>query len=56
MIFSTTLHLMLAATTRYAVGLVYESREPGKELERLKGMLMREFTKQGEPVNRNEEK
>ena len=43
--FSTTLHLMLAATTRYAVGLVYESREPEKELERLKSMLMRMFTK-----------
>jgi len=55
-IFSTTLHLMLAATTRYAVGLVYESRDPEKELERLKGMLIREFTMQGEPVNRNEKK
>ena len=27
-----------------------------KALERLIGMLMREFTKQGEPVNRNEKK
>ncbi len=44
--FSTTLHLMLAAVTRYAIGLVYI---PGKdfdamsELVRLKDMLMREF-------------
>lgn len=44
MIFSTTLHLMLAATTRYAVGLVYESREPEKELAELKKMLMQRYT------------
>ena len=43
-IFSATLHLMLAAVTRYAVGLVYQGgTEPEKELERLKKMLMREF-------------
>lgn len=44
MIFSTTLHLMLAATTRYAVGLVYESKEPEKELAELKDMLMQRYT------------
>ena len=39
--FSTTLHLMLAAVTRYAVGLVYEGgTEPEKELTVLKEMLM----------------
>ena len=44
-IFSATLHLMLAAVTRYAVGLVYDSGlDPEKELVLLKQMLLREFT------------
>ena len=43
-IFSTTLHLMLAAVTRYAVGLVYDvGIEPEKELELLKRILMQEY-------------
>lgn len=45
-LFSTTLHLMLAATTRYAFGLVY-TPEGGVEAERelllLKQMLLSEF-------------
>jgi len=44
-IFSECLHLMLAAVTRYAVGLVFESGvDPEKELTLLKNMLLREFT------------
>lgn len=43
--FSATLHLMLAAVTRYAVGLVYDSGiDPETELKLLKDMLMREYT------------
>ena len=44
--FSSTFHIMLAAVTRYAVGLVYDSEktDPEKELVRLKNMLLREFT------------
>lgn len=43
-IFSTTLHLMLAAVTRYAVGLVYQGgSDPIQELILLKHMLMREY-------------
>lgn len=45
--FATTIHLMLAATTRYAVGLVYEPRQwsgTEGELVLLKNMLMREYT------------
>ncbi len=42
--FSTTLHLLLAAVTRYAVGLVYRSSsEPEQELLTLKEMLMRQY-------------
>lgn len=42
--FSTTLHLMLAAVTRYAVGLVYQAgTEPEKELETLKELLLIKF-------------
>lgn len=46
-IFSTTLHLMLAVTTRYSFGLVYtpEGREQEeRELQLLKQMLVSEFT------------
>ena len=42
-IFSTTLHLMLAAVTRYAIGLVYipeNGFDAEKELEKLKEALM----------------
>ncbi len=43
--FSTTLHLMLAAATRYAVGLVYDGGvPPEKELALLKDMLMERYT------------
>jgi len=42
----TSMHLMLAAVTRYAVGLVYEGgMDPEKELALQKNMLLREFTK-----------
>ncbi len=44
--FSVTLHLMLAAVTRYAVGLAYnEETDAEAELELLKEMLMSKFTK-----------
>ncbi len=45
--FSITLHLMLAAVTRYAVGLVYqpEGFDAVKELETLKEMLLARFAK-----------
>ena len=43
-VFSTSLHLMLAAATRYAVGLVYRSGDPEQELELLKSMLLDRFT------------
>ena len=43
-IFSKTIHLMLAAVTRYAVGLVYDGGiDPEKELLFLKDMLMRAY-------------
>ena len=43
-IFSKTLHLMLAAVTRYAVGLVYDSGiHPESELVFLKDMLLRTY-------------
>ena len=45
--FRTTLHLMLAAVTRYAVGLVYKPEtdaEAMEELETLKRALLREYT------------
>ncbi|MBR2548034.1 MAG: TetR/AcrR family transcriptional regulator [Eubacterium sp.] len=44
-IFSASLHLMLAAVTRYAVGLVFNNgNDPMKELELLKRMLINEYT------------
>lgn len=44
-VFSGTLHLMLAAVTRYAVGLVYDSGvDPEKELTMLKEMLLDRYT------------
>lgn len=43
-IFSTTLHLMLAAVTRYAVGLVYDvGIEPERELIVLRDSLMQTY-------------
>ena len=43
--FSVTLHLMLAAVTRYAVGLAYnEETDAEAELALLKEMLMSKFT------------
>ncbi|MCR4891608.1 MAG: TetR/AcrR family transcriptional regulator [Lachnospiraceae bacterium] len=44
--FSTTLHLMLAAITRYAVGLAYKPKDgfdAEKELLLLKDMLLKEY-------------
>ena len=46
-ILSTTIHLMLAAVTRYAIGLVYEPADGFddlKELESLKEMLFLRYT------------
>ena len=46
-IFSSTMHIMLAAVTRYAVGLVYvmeDAPEPESELVLLKEMMMDKFT------------
>jgi hypothetical protein len=46
--FSATLHLMMAAATRYAVGLICDAGvDPEKELELLKDMLMQRFTVSG---------
>ena len=45
--FSLTLHLMLAAATRYAVGLVYQpypDYDPGTELEILRDVLYEKYT------------
>ena len=43
--FSTTLHLMLAAATRYAVGLAYDAGvDPERELLTLRDMLLRQYT------------
>lgn len=41
--FSSTLHLMLAVVTRYAVGLFYENGNAGQELLMQKEMLMARF-------------
>ena len=46
--FSKTLHLMLAAATRYAVGLVYspvKGFDPEEELLSLKNMFLREYVR-----------
>ena len=44
-LFSTSLHLMLAAVTRYAVGLVYQAGgDPEQELLTLKRMLLCAYT------------
>lgn len=42
--FSTSLHLMLAAVTRYAVGPVYNAGiDPERELQTLKSMLLAQY-------------
>ena len=44
--FFSSLHLMLAAVTRYAVGLVFDGGlDPERELLLLKNMLLREYTR-----------
>ena len=53
MMFSATFHIMLAAVTRYAVGLavVYENGgDPENELIMLKDMLFSRFTKKNVPA------
>ncbi len=45
----SSLHLMLAAATRYAVGLVYtDGSDPERELILLKNMLLREYARSAE--------
>ena len=44
--FSTSLHLMMAAITRYAIGLVYKPRsgfDGQMELETMKRILLKEY-------------
>lgn len=46
-VFSTTIHLMLSAVTRYAVGLVYipeNGFDAEKELETLKRVILKEYS------------
>lgn len=46
-VFSATMHVMLAAVTRYAVGLVYQPEEgvkPEDELLLLRDMMLRQYT------------
>ena len=48
--FSATLHLMLAATTHYAVGLIYHGGiKPIRELELLKSMLLERYVSPTSP-------
>ena len=44
--FSAIVHLMFAAATRYAVGVIYHTAQSSdlEELKLLKNMLIREFT------------
>ena len=47
--FSASLHIMLAAATRYAIGLVYlvdQSADPEEELRMLEELLLSKYTKQ----------
>ena len=56
--FRTTLHLMLAAMTRYAVGLVYKPENEDDAIEELKTLrraLLREYTVNSEFGIRNSE-
>ena len=49
--FSTTMHLMLAVVTRYAVGLAYmQGTDVERELNLQKQMLMKEFVTGGFPI------
>ena len=46
--FSATLHVMLAAVTRYAVGLAYQPEEgagPEEELAMLRDMMLRQYSR-----------
>ena len=48
-VFSGTLHIMLAAVTRYAVGLMYQPKEAGdpeEELVKLRNLLYREHVRE----------
>ena len=48
--FSSSFHIMLAAVTRYAVGLVYildQGSDPESELEMLKELLLSRYTNEG---------
>ena len=48
-VFSATLHIMLAAATRYAVGLMYQPEEgaaPEKELDMLRNLLYAKYVKE----------
>lgn len=52
--YAATLHIMLAAVTRYAVGLLYrpeEGMDPVEELRMLKRMFLREFTRGNDKDN-----
>ena len=40
---SSIFHIMLAAVTRYAVGLVYKGTNPDSELVLLENALLREY-------------
>ena len=52
--FSAALHLMLAAVTRYAVGLAYtEETDAEEELKLQKDMLLRQFVRE-EALNKNQ--
>ena len=56
--FRATLHLILAAVTRYAVGLVYKPENEDdamEELETLKQALLREYTGRAESGERSSE-
>ena len=44
-IFTSSLHLMLAAVTRYAVGVIYAEDSVQEELSLLRNMLLREYTR-----------
>ncbi len=55
--FSATLHLMLAAVTRYAIGLVYDAGiDPERELQLLREMLMGRYEIQKDPRKEDQQK
>ena len=48
-VFSATLHIMMAAVTRYAVGLMYSAKEgadPEEELVMLRNLLYRQYVRE----------